>query len=189
MSIFTVKMNDKMRTFLITLTSLIIVTVSAHGQMASWSLDTAQVHVDGTSTLHDWTVQVPDVKGTLVLDGTNLKEVELSFGVATMAGGRGVTMDDKIKKALNNDTHPRVLFKSTQIKAMGNQIIASGNLDVGGVSRTVEVTCQSDRQGHYTATIPLSFSQFEIEPPSALFGSIVCGDDLSIHVNLEFKSN
>jgi len=182
-------MNNKMRTFLFVLTSSLLGTVSAHSQVNSWALDTAQVHVDGTSTLHDWTVQVPDVQGTLVLDGDNLKEVELSFGVATMAGGRGVTMDDKIKKALNNDTHPRVQFKSTQIKSMGNQIIASGSLNVGGVSRTIEVTCQSDHKGHYQATIPLSFSQFEIEPPSALFGSIVCGDDLSIQVNLEFKGN
>ena len=32
---------------------------------------------------------------------------------------------------------------------------------------------------------PLKFSEFDIEPPSATFGQIVCGDDIA--VNFEFR--
>jgi polyisoprenoid-binding protein YceI len=189
MSIFTVKMNNKMRTFFALLAATFLISVCAHGQMVTWQLDTAQVQVEGTSSLHDWTVQVPDVKGTLQMDGHVFKQAALSFGVATMVSGRGVTMDDKVKKALKNDTYPQIFFKSEQITATGGQVVAKGTLEIAGVSRTIEVTCTSDRAGHYIATVPLTFSQFEIEPPSALFGSIVCGDELTIRIDLEFKSN
>lgn len=176
-----------MRTFTSLLCSVLWLAVSAHGQSVTWQLDTSHVQVEGTSTIHDWTVQVPDVHGTLTMNGDQISNVELTFEVNTMVSGRGATMDDKTKKALKGDTDPQIIFKSTQITSKSsNQLIASGDLTIGGVTHKMDITCQSDGNGHFSAIVPLTFSQFEIEPPSALFGSIVCGEEITIHLELQF---
>ena len=144
------------------------------------------VQIAGTSTIHAWTTQVNNIKGNLIMTEESIpQEVELEFEVATMESGRGQVMNDKIKKALSNDTHPWIKFKSTQIKSEGDHLSVLGDLNIGGVVKPISIEVEPNGQ-QYTTTVDLTFSLFEIEPPSAMFGQIKCGDEITITFDLTF---
>lgn len=144
------------------------------------------VQVAGTSTIHAWTTQVNNIKGTLKMDESGAPQaVALEFEVASMESGRGATMNDKIKKALSNETHPWITFESTQIQAQDDHLAVTGDLNIGGVVKPVSIEVIPD-DNQYTAKVDLTFSLFEIEPPSAMFGQIKCGDEISVSFDLSF---
>ena len=51
--------------------------------------------VDGTSTIHDWTVTANTIEGKMNLDGDVLREIIFEVTVADIMSERGATMDKK----------------------------------------------------------------------------------------------
>ena len=158
-----------------------------------------QITVTGTSTLHGWTVtakEVQDVPSTLVLSEQNTID-SFAFGVvvSSMDGGRGASMNKKVTTALKATEHPIITFQQSEpasisaIDATGNfTLTAKGMLKMVGLEKEIEIEVKGQKTANaivLTGSKPLTFSQFEIEPPSAMFGQIVCGDDIA--VNFEFK--
>ena len=144
------------------------------------------VQVTGTSTLHAWTVNVNQAKGSISseADGT-VSAVVMEFEVASMDGGRGPAMNDKIKKALSASTHPWITFHSNTVKSIDNHIEVNGLLNIGGNEQPITLIANPNEK-NYTCTVDLTFSLFEIVPPSAMFGQIKCGDNISIVMDVTF---
>ena len=158
-----------------------------------------QVTVTGTSTLHGWTVsanEVQDVPTELTIS-EDMTVDSFSFGIVVsgMDGGRGASMNKKVMGALKGTEHPIITYqqnekaKMSAVDAAGNFTLTSkGILNMAGLEKEIEI----EVTGHKTAnglvlkgSKPLTFSQFDIEPPSAMFGQIVCGNDIA--VNFEFR--
>lgn len=160
--------------------------------------------IKGSSNIRDWEVNADDVTGTMTLDnsffkksspkkGAKITALSLKVPVADLDGGRGETMNGKIRKALQSETHPNVTFKLSLAevinivdKAQGKvDISAKGTLTIGGVSQDISLTLtgqkQEDGTYHFTGSKDIKMSQFEIERPSALFGQLVTNDDLSVN--------
>ena len=168
---------------LITLISLAI-TIQAQDTIA---LSDYAVQVAGTSTLHAWTVDVNNARGNLVLNDQGVPtSVHVEFEVESMVSGRGPVMDGKVKKALKAETHPWIYFDSSQISSVDGSLKVMGQLEVGGISRSIELTVNPNGD-NYSTNSDISFSQFDIVPPSAMFGQIKCGDDLSITLEVTFS--
>lgn len=160
-----------------------------------------QITVTGTSTLHGWTVavnEIQDVPQKLVLSGDNENTIDsFAFGVVinSMDGGRGASMNAKITKALQATAHPVITYQQTEsaviseMDAAGNfKLISKGVLNMVGMEKAVEIEVMGQKTANgiiLKGSKPLKFSEFEIEPPSAMFGQIVCGDDIA--VNFEFR--
>lgn len=158
-----------------------------------------QITVTGTSTLHGWTVtakEVQDVPATIIISEQNTID-SFSFGVVvnSMDGGRGASMNNKITGALKATEHPIITFQQSEPAAIseidvdGNFTLTSrGVLKMVGLEKEIEIEVNGQKTEAglvLRGSKPLTFSQFEIEPPSAMFGQIVCGDDIA--VNFEFK--
>lgn len=151
------------------------------------SLSDYAVQVAGTSTLHAWTVDVNKAEGQLVLDEAGTPSyVHMEFEVETMVSGRGPVMDGKVKKALKASTHPWITFESSSIVQNSDKLNVIGLLDIGGVKENVELEVMSTNN-NYTTSSDLSFSQFDIIPPSAMFGQIKCGDNISVSFDVTFS--
>ncbi|MEM1123722.1 MAG: YceI family protein [Bacteroidota bacterium] len=157
--------------------------------------------ITGTSTLHGWTVTVKDVQKvptTLSITEEDRKAIE-QFGfeavIASMDGGRGASMNTKITNALQEAKHPVITYQQNSpmvfsgIDDRGQFTgTSTGILKMVGMEKEVviEVTGQQKNgQLILKGSKPLTFSEFDIEPPSAMFGQIVCGDDIA--VNFEFR--
>lgn len=159
------------------------------------------INVTGTSTLHGWTVianEVKDVPAKLTLTGSENKTIDnFSFGVviSSMDGGRGASMNSKISKALQATEHPMITYTQSEPAILTDlqddgafKLQSKGTLNMVGQAKEIiiEVMGQKTTDGIILkGSQPLKFSEFEIEPPSAMFGQIVCGDDIA--VNFEFR--
>lgn len=151
---------------------------------AQWSVTKHKVTVDGTSNLRDWSVETMQIRDKITPgpDGQPL-EVELWFNVKSMESGRGAMMNQTVRNTLKETVHPDVHFSSKNLKDEGTKLSGTGTLNICGVSQAVSLNATLEKQGNdwiISGTFPLKFSQFQIKPPSALFGQVVCDDEIKI---------
>ncbi|MEZ4830108.1 MAG: YceI family protein [Bacteroidia bacterium] len=165
------------------------------------------IFVTGTSTLHDWKATVGKVSGHITLDkaftkkaspakGSTISEGTVSFEVKSMDGGRGAVMNDKIFNAFDAEKNPNIIF--TLSKAVVSAVEAdgtftvdiSGNLTMAGQTKPVTFPMkgkkEADGKYHFTGEKSVDMTAYGIEPPSAMFGQIETGKDVTIHFNLFF---
>lgn len=149
--------------------------------------------VVGSSTIHDWTVTANTIQGTLNADGSILKEISFEVAVEGIISERGATMDKKTHNALKKEEHPNVIFSAKEVETSsdGNQDI-SGKLNIAGVvkevSLEVEIT-RSTEEIRIKGEKEITLQDFDIKPPTAMFGSIIVGDNVTIKFDLVFTVN
>ena len=157
------------------------------------------VTIDGGSTLSGWSVNAPQVTGfpaTLTLDpgeGATIEGFAFEVDVNSMDGGRGSAMNDKIKIALKSETNPSITFQqsgSATFKEIDGELVCevTGDLSIAGNQQPVTVPVKAVVEGNQlrlSANRGLTMTQFEVTPPSAMFGQIVAED--SIQVNIAFN--
>ncbi|MEM7655939.1 MAG: YceI family protein [Bacteroidota bacterium] len=162
--------------------------------------------VDGGSTLSDWSVKTTEISGTIELDraftkkglpkkGSEIALTNLSIPVSSLDGGRGATMNDKILKAFDVTNHPDIVYELTSATVTGTDAAkkqftmdTKGTLSMAGVSREISFPLTAEMQADgsfvFSGEYKTSFSNFEIEPPSAMFGQIICEDPVLIRLTL-----
>ncbi len=152
--------------------------------------------VSGTSTIHDWEMEVEEMKGSLLVSNIDdLKSVqsgELSFNVISLVSGQSL-MNKKAYAALKESKHPVVHGKIRKIYASGSQYKVELELTIAGVSKVVTsnfktslaTTSQIKVQGNFN----LKLSDFDIEPPVAIMGTIKTGDAINVKYSILFEKN
>jgi len=146
----------------------------------------SKIWVEGTSTLKNWQAEVKTFSGEITTDAAgNIAGVDLKLDVKSMDGGRGPDMNAKIYKALKSDEHPTIIFSGTVATPVEGDIATKGLLKLAGKELEVLVSATGGTAtGNLKGKHALKLSDFEIEPPSAMFGQIVCYDDLTILFDL-----
>ena len=168
---------------------------SAMAQNAQ-SIKDVTMSVNGTSSLHDWTSAVTDVSGTAsleVADGklTDIQSLSLKIKVEGIESTKGRIMDGKTYKALESDDHPYITFKlaSAKITPKGDkiQVVATGPLTIAGSTKTVNIAATGAYKGnniHFSGSKALKMTDFGIDPPTAMLGTLKTGDDITIDFSL-----
>lgn len=187
---------------LISLTFIFILHVSATAQTA-FQLDAEQteVSVDGTSTLHDWTMNLEKGRSagtaTFQLDGTMLSGIDalrLTFESEGLKSGKG-PMDNNAYRALKTDENPEITFELRElqeIKETGEGVLATvlADLTIAGftnpVTMTATCTVAPDEVITCSGSQALKMTDFEVKPPSIMLGSVKTGDDLTINYRAVF---
>ena len=182
---------------------LIMINVTIGAQ--SYTEGDLSIWITGGSTLHDWKVvaeEVSDFPTSLELDAEDLLDIDdfsFTVDVKSMDGGRGPAMNNKIYKALLADTHPEIIFnqeKAVQFKMSesdaGNKGVIDGSVIIAGKKRNIAIQAKgenSNGQLKFTGEMPLKLSDFDIEPPSAMFGQIQTKDDIVVHFELVYQKS
>jgi polyisoprenoid-binding protein YceI len=144
--------------------------------------------IAGTSTLHDWkmTSQGAIFQATLETgaDGALIKLTQVSMTLpAESLKSKEKAMDKNAYKSLHTDKHKDILFQLTASKLSEKTLMCSGNLTVAGVTRPVEVEVVYEaRNGAlvFKGSKKIKMTQFNVEPPSFMFGTIKTGDEITI---------
>ena len=161
--------------------------------------------IEGSSTLHDWKAEAQDVKGEIQLPeefqganlppvGSSINQLNVKVAVASMDGGKEV-MNGKMHRALQKDTHPFIQYELTSAKVSSSdnaanqvQMATEGKVTIAGVTQTITMTVKGKyvmgTGWEFSGSQSLSMSDYNIEPPTAMFGQIVTGDEVSISFNL-----
>jgi polyisoprenoid-binding protein YceI len=158
------------------------------------------VTINGTSNLRNWQEKVGAVTGEMAAavneDGTvDLVSIRIKMEVLSIKSDMGRVMDNKTYEALKAATYPEILFtlsaplKLTQVRDCPTAIPVKGNLVLAGISKPVIMLVKTFeiRQGilQFEGSQAIKMSDYGVRPPTALFGTMRAGPDITIG----FKTN
>jgi polyisoprenoid-binding protein YceI len=151
-----------------------------------------QIFIDGTSTIHDWTCDVTKSSGSYAV-GASASPTDIASGqfvvmVDDIDCGKG-QMNKKMKNALTGNDAKSITFKLTSATATekANQtfgLALAGTLEIAGVTKPIELTATGSKTGNnkvkFEGSVSLVMSEYGIDPPTALLGTLHTGDEVTI---------
>lgn len=149
--------------------------------------------IEGTSSIHDWTMQVRGFNAEGVYEFNKKGDLVFDVGLieipATNLESANGLMNENAYKALNVEKHPTISFKLSSLPSMGNyKYYANGVLTVNGTSKTLEIPITlSHLQGKYMLIKGSTFfklSDFNITPPMFMKGAFITGNDIVVKFNI-----
>jgi hypothetical protein len=181
-----------------------LLVVSSQAQTRHYeSSPGSAVKIEGTSTIHDWTVEGNSVAGHLEIDPSQLDpsvkefkdmpKAEVTIPVRSLKSGKK-RMDEVMQDAMHQKDHPKIEYRliSLSLKEAGKTANdpfvydATGALTISGVTRTnnMPVTIQKldATKIKVSGKTPLKMTDFSIKPPAPeiALGLIKTGDDVTI---------
>ena len=154
------------------------------------------VTVDGTSTLHDWSVRATALRGSLDLPAGFLAGETSAVPAArfTLPVRSLQSQHEKMNKlmweALDAAKHPDLTFAldSARLQGAGGssaKVEVKGALTVAGVARPVTLVLDVRRDGDRlvaSGELPLKMSDYGIKPPTAMMGAVRTGDAVRVKI-------
>jgi len=160
----------------------------------------SKLKLDGTSTIHDWTVESRLIAGNVEFDsGFNLDQPAPgkvnARCVVTMLVRQlksdSTKMDSVMYEHIKQKDHPRIEYRLTEMtlkeapKTPDAPFLfdTQGELAVAGVTNKVQMPVSMTRVGKdklkFTGSTAVKMSSFSIQPPT-LIGILSTGDDVKI---------
>lgn len=198
-----------MKAFLINRTTLVgtillyslLVSFSSNAQSRYQSAGGVKITIEGTSNIHDWDMK--SEKGTcsgVFNVGTNgvitgLSALNFSVPAESLKSDHD-GMDKNTYKALNTSKFASISFTAgpATIKPASNSghiLTANGKLTIAGVSKDVILTAtgvvNADKSITYTGSYTLKMTDYNVDPPKAMFGTIKTGNSIVVKFNLVLK--
>lgn len=181
------------------LIAFLVLPLSMFAQSLTLNNSDSKLSVFGTSSLHDWEEVAEQQKGSISIDKTGdtptLSALTIEIVAESLKSGKS-GMDKNTYKALKTSKFKTITFKlseTTAISAAGNnayKVSAKGDLTIAGVTKNVPLDFTLTTNGN-TVTLKgeksFKMSEFKIDPPTAMFGTITTGDEVKITFNTVFK--
>lgn len=175
---------------------VIVFNNNAIGQDA-YKATKANVKITGTSTLHNWEMKGEGITGAAAFDlnqgtVTNVSQVLITIPVINLKSGKGA-MDKNAYSALKSDKFKQITYSVPSAKIVGSKIQCTGTLTIAGTPKPfdVEATYIINADQTISCKVVRSFkmTEFKVEPPSFMFGSVTTGDEITITFDILFKKN
>jgi polyisoprenoid-binding protein YceI len=163
----------------------------------------SKIKIDGTSTVHEWTVEGAIIGGFVEFgpgfDSNKAGKVDVKVEATVPArslhnknGYKG--MDERMHDALKVKEYPKITYKLTELKLKQApkaadeplQFDSKGELTVSGVTQSLSMPVTMEKQDGKLKTsgdLSLKMTSFKIDPPAPkiALGLISTGDDIKIH--------
>jgi polyisoprenoid-binding protein YceI len=191
-----------MRIPLIGIALIAAAAMNANAQAARGALAPAsKIWIEGTSNVHDWKAEATNIVAEIELDPAGLaaapasmvRKVTVTIPVKGLKSGHG-KMDENMQKALKADKNPDIVYTLTSIEATAGAtkdeftLRASGTLSLAGAESPVTLEIAATRQADGTikgiGTAPVKMTAFGVKPPTAMLGTIRCGDEVKVKFDL-----
>lgn len=148
--------------------------------------------VQGSSSLHDWESQITKAewKGLFQIENlalVDVKNVEVKIPVESIKSTKGKIMDSKTYDAFDAKKHPFIIFSLTtaKINQTAGTIDAKGTLTMAGATRPIELQAKykvlPSGELQVTVSKALKMTDFKMEPPTAMMGTIKVGDEVTVN--------
>ena len=157
------------------------------------------IEIKGTSTLHDWEMFAKEFCCSFTTDNENLKDSEIiavSFNsLVEKITSDNSLMDSKTRKALKSDKYPVIDYEflsQKKLTVLNNNISGeiNGMFTIAGKTKGISIAFTGKIIGENSVSIKgeVSFlmTEFDVQPPSALLGTIKAGDKVTILFDFTF---
>ena len=195
-------MNTKKNLWLV-IGSFLVMVFSANTTFAqTYSVNNAasSLKVEGTSNVHDWEITAKDLQGSMkvqMTDGQLVQIDDLKFTVVaeSLKSGKG-GMDKNTYKALNTDKYKTITYELQKVNNLdctsktSCKVTTTGALTIAGTKKNVEIVFDAKVSGDkivLSGNKKIKMSEFKVDPPTAMFGTITTGDDLNIKFQVSFN--
>ena len=192
-----------MRSFTVkSLALLLLGVVAVSAQVRYQASPGSKVKIDGTSTIHDWTVEGGVIGGFIefesdsVLDpakpttGDVKAKVEVSFPVRTLQSGKK-PMNDIMYDTMKVKDHTAIKYVLKEMKAQERKageplkFHTKGDLTVAGVTTPIDMVVTLAPEGNKlkaTGSKQLKMTDFGMKPPAPAvgLGLIKTADDVTV---------
>lgn len=162
--------------------------------------DQYSLKIEGTSNLHDWTMEAEDISGDVTAEMKSsvlesFKNATIRVPVEKLESGKRI-MNNKTYDALKSDDHPHIEFQLKSVEDMyaaGSRFsgTARGNLTIAGKSRMVSIPFSGKINGNnqfkVSGDYSLNMTSYDVDPPKAMFGSLTTGDKVTIQYEFVFE--
>lgn len=162
----------------------------------------SSVKVTGTSSLHDWEMVASELSGKIILKAKGqgiegFEDADFSVKAKTLISNSSI-MDGKAHEALKAGKHPEIKFNMTSVDLKNSTQSSfngtvNGNLSVAGKTKAISIPFDGKTMDSNTLMVAgiksLKMSDFGIDPPRAMLGTLRTGDEIKVIFNFEFTSD
>ena len=159
------------------------------------------VTIHGTSNLHNWDETVTNVSGNAQADihadkSITLNALNIRMLVCSIKSDMGAVMNKNTYKALKEDLNPSILFvltsPVTSVRAASKaDISVKANLTIAGVTKAVLIQgimyMKDPSAFTFEGSHAIKMSDYGVDPPEALLGTLQTGDEITIHLKTTFR--
>jgi polyisoprenoid-binding protein YceI len=187
---------------------LLLTAGTIFAQEVTYTLeDSFEMRIDGDSNVKSWDAEIKEMDGELVLTNTegltldtlapeHFVSLSLNIPVENIESSSG-GLTKNLQKYMKKDDHPYVTFELSEITSIEKnngtaQVTATGVVNAAGKDHNAEMTVEAsmNEQGDiiFTGDTQLLMTSFDIEPPTAVFGTIRAKDEIVISFNTTFSN-
>ncbi len=182
------------------ITAILLFSYGVYAQSYKLDNKASSVLVDGTSNIHDWTINAENIGGVLTVnfDDGKLKEIEkLEFTVVaeSLMSGKSA-MDKNTYKALNTDKYKNITYTLEKVnsieKVSGNnyKVKTTGCLTIAGVKNNINLNFDLNSNSSHlllTGQYKINMTDYGVEAPTAMFGTIKTGENVVVKFESHFN--
>lgn len=181
--------------------SFLSLNASLIAQTYTLQKSASQMEVFGTSNLHDWELTVENMQGTIEVkqEGNVIKSIsklDLSILAESLKSGKN-GMDKNTFKALNTEDYKNITYKLKSVESINSKsggectLNTIGDLMLAGITQPISIVFNAKiLQDRITLSgeKEINMTDYKIEPPKALFGTITTGEKVIIKFKTTFTN-
>jgi polyisoprenoid-binding protein YceI len=182
------------------LTAVLLVSLGLSAQTYTLENEVSSLLIEGTSNIHDWTIEAENCSGTLTaeFDESKLEDIsnlELNVIARSLMSGRS-GMDKNTNKALNTDKYKEITYRHKKLNSIEKQsgntykIKTTGSLMIAGKAKDINLVLNLEQvanrlvlKGEYQ----LNMTDYGVEAPTAMFGTIKTGEEVVVKFEIHFN--
>lgn len=167
--------------------------------------NSSELRIDGDSNVRSWGADANVMNGTLILTGVeeltlesltpeSIQQVQLNVVVEELDSGTG-GLNKNMYKYLKGEDYPNISFELSEITSVDIQddramITATGVINAAGKDHEITMNIEATSNGNAITFIgeqDLLMTNFDIDPPTAVFGTVRSHDEIKIKFNTTFS--
>lgn len=158
--------------------------------------------ISGTSTLHDWTCDVPEIEGRLQASPAetsdmlaDLTKTQVRIAVDAIECNKD-RMNRNLREAMSSNKYPNILFllETADVAPLPDSagtwmnVDARGELMISGTRKQITLPVKAQRLDdgglRFVGSTTFNMSSYGVDPPTVMLGAIKTGDEITINFDV-----
>lgn len=190
------------------LTSLILSNLTIAQDVTFTLTEVTEFKIAGDSNLRTWDADITDIEAELVLTGTdelslenltaeNIESINIAIAVAGIDTDTA-RLTTNLRNYLKGSDFPHITFSLNDVHSIDYQtdkavITADGTITAAGVEKAVTLSVDSYVNANgsirFKGVKDMLMTDFEIDPPTALLGTVRADNEIQILFDVTFAAH